>query len=117
MLSTLDPADFSRFYTSATRLANQDLVSTYGNLISRNTQVPTYISTLGVNSQKNSKFISQFITKYTKLVSGGGQIVNYAHSFKNLSGAQSSVQIKMLKVPTREIYVYTGTQPLFLSDY
>jgi hypothetical protein len=23
----------------------------------------------------------------------------------------------MLKIPTREIYIYTGSQPLFVSDY
>lgn len=63
----------------------------------------------------NSVFINRFIDKYTQLAVAANTIINYTHNFSDLNNIQSKTY-SIYKVPTRDIYVYTGTDPLVLSD-
>jgi hypothetical protein len=117
LLSTITGTSFSDFYTDAKRLVDQTAVGTFSTSVGiNNTQVPTYVSMIGADgSEGRREFVNKFIDKYTQLAANNGTIEQYDEWFDGLNGVSSN-SYTLRKVPTREIYIYTWSVPLVLSD-
>jgi hypothetical protein len=119
LLSTISGTSFNDFYTDANRLVDQTAAGTFGSSIGvNNTQVPTYVSMIGTDgSQGKSEFLNRFIDKYTKIALSQNSTSDYTHTFDSKVSGVSTLAAPIYKIPTREIYVYNGTTPLYLSDH
>jgi len=112
LLSTRPNESFSNFFAYIDG-ANKTLTTRYGSGVATQvTQIGSYVPSL-----RGQKFVDEIVNRYVILSSSIRNNTTYTETFQGLSTAIVNQRIYTFKkIPDRQIYIYTWTNALYLSD-